>query len=90
MFDLTGKTALVTGASGGIGSAIVDALLARGATVAASGSNADKLSAFAAERDGRHGRCPATCPTRKPPTRSSRRRSRPSAAASTCWSTTPA
>ena len=52
MFDLTGKTALVTGASGGIGSAIVDALVARGARVVASGSNADKLSAFAAEREG--------------------------------------
>ena len=51
MFDLTGKTALVTGASGGIGSAIVDALVARGARVVASGSNADKLSAFAAERE---------------------------------------
>ncbi len=52
MFDLTGKTALVTGASGGIGSAIVDALVARGATVAASGSNADRLAAFAESREG--------------------------------------
>ncbi len=52
MFDLSGKTALVTGASGGIGSAIVDALVARGATVAASGSNADKLTAFADAREG--------------------------------------
>ena len=52
MFDLTGKTALVTGASGGIGSAIVDALVVRGARVVASGSNADKLSAFAGEHEG--------------------------------------
>ena len=52
MFDLNGKTALVTGASGGIGSAIVDALLAQGARVAASGSNADKLAAFADQREG--------------------------------------
>ena len=47
MFDLTGMTALVTGASGGLGSAIVEALVAQGATVAVSGSNQDKLEAFA-------------------------------------------
>jgi len=46
MFDLTGMTALVTGASGGIGSAIVQALAAQGARLAVSGSNADKLNAF--------------------------------------------
>jgi 3-oxoacyl-[acyl-carrier protein] reductase len=49
MFDLTGMTALVTGASGGIGSAIAQALAERGARLAVSGSNADKLAAF---RDG--------------------------------------
>ena len=49
MFDLSGMTALVTGASGGIGSAIARALAAQGATLALSGSNADKLNAFAAE-----------------------------------------
>ena len=54
MFDLTGMTALVTGASGGIGSAIARGLAAQGARLALSGSNADKLSAFAAELPGDH------------------------------------
>jgi 3-oxoacyl-[acyl-carrier protein] reductase len=48
MFDLTGMTALVTGASGGIGSAICQALAAQGARLAVSGSNVDKLEAFRA------------------------------------------
>ena len=48
MFDLTGMTALVTGASGGIGSAIATALAAQGARLAVSGSNTDKLEAFRA------------------------------------------
>lgn len=52
MFDLTGMTALVTGASGGIGSAIAQALAARGARLAVSGSNADKLNAFLATLGG--------------------------------------
>jgi 3-oxoacyl-[acyl-carrier protein] reductase len=47
MFDLSGMTALVTGASGGLGSAIVEALTAQGARVAVSGSNEAKLDSFA-------------------------------------------
>jgi len=54
MFDLTGMTALVTGASGGIGSAIAKSLAAQGATLALSGSNEEKLKAFAAELGGDH------------------------------------
>ena len=46
MFSLEGKTALVTGASGGIGSAIAYALARQGARLALSGSNGAKLRAF--------------------------------------------
>jgi len=49
MFDLTGKTALVTGASGGIGSAIAKTLHAQGATVALSGTRVEALETVAAE-----------------------------------------
>jgi 3-oxoacyl-[acyl-carrier protein] reductase len=49
MFDLTGKTALVTGASGGIGGAIAKALHAQGATVALSGTRREALDKLAAE-----------------------------------------
>ena len=49
MFDLTGKTALVTGASGGIGGAIARALHGAGATVALSGTRVEPLEALASE-----------------------------------------
>lgn len=52
MFDLTGKGALVTGASGGIGAAIAKALHANGATVALSGRKVAALEALAAELGG--------------------------------------
>jgi len=49
MFDLTGKNALVTGASGGIGGEIAKALHAAGATVGLSGTRVEPLEALAAE-----------------------------------------
>ncbi len=49
MFDLTGRKALVTGASGGIGEAIARVLHAQGATVALHGTRMEKLDALAAE-----------------------------------------
>jgi 3-oxoacyl-[acyl-carrier protein] reductase len=54
VFDLSGMTALVTGASGGIGSAIAKGLAAQGARLALSGSNAAKLEAFRGELGGDH------------------------------------
>jgi 3-oxoacyl-[acyl-carrier protein] reductase len=53
MFDLTGKVALVTGASGGIGGAIAKALHAQGATVVLSGTRADALEKMKAELGSR-------------------------------------
>ena len=49
MFDLTGKSALVTGASGGIGADIARGLHAAGATVGLSGTRTEPLEALAAE-----------------------------------------
>jgi len=49
MFELSGKTALVTGATGGLGGAIARALHRQGATVAISGTRKDALEALAAE-----------------------------------------
>jgi 3-oxoacyl-[acyl-carrier protein] reductase len=54
MFDLTGMTALVTGASGGLGSPIAKSLAAQGARLAVSGSNTEKLEAFRNELGGDH------------------------------------
>jgi 3-oxoacyl-[acyl-carrier protein] reductase len=54
MFDLSGMTALVTGASGGLGSAIARALAGEGARLAVSGSNVEKLDAFRASLGGDH------------------------------------
>jgi len=53
MFDLSGKTALVTGASGGIGGAIAKALHAQGASVVLSGTRAEALEAVKAELGAR-------------------------------------
>ena len=53
MFDLTGKNALVTGASGGIGGEIARALHAAGATVGLSGTRTEPLQALAAELGAR-------------------------------------
>ncbi len=54
MFDLTGMTALVTGASGGLGSAIARALARQGVRLAVSGSNAEKLESFRSGLGGDH------------------------------------
>jgi len=59
MFRLDGKTALVTGASGGIGAGIARALHAQGATVALSGTRREALDALAAELGARAHVCVA-------------------------------
>jgi 3-oxoacyl-[acyl-carrier protein] reductase len=59
MFDLTGKTALVTGASGGIGGAIAAALHGQGASVVLSGTRREALDALAGTLGARAFVCPA-------------------------------
>jgi 3-oxoacyl-[acyl-carrier protein] reductase len=59
MFDLTGMTALVTGASGGLGSAMATALAGQGARLALSGSNVEKLECFREALGGDHVALPA-------------------------------
>src|SRR5947207_7479774 len=54
MFDLSGMTALVTGASGGLGSAIAQALAGQGARLGVSGSNVEKLERFRSSLGGDH------------------------------------
>ena len=58
MFELNDKTALVTGATGGIGGGIARALHKQGATVVISGRQADKLEKLAAELGSRVHICP--------------------------------
>ena len=58
MFELTDKTALITGATGGIGGAIARALHKQGATVAISGRQVDRLEALAGELGSRVAVCP--------------------------------
>jgi 3-oxoacyl-[acyl-carrier protein] reductase len=58
MFELTDKTALITGATGGIGGAIARALHKQGATVAISGRQVDRLEALAGELGSRVVVCP--------------------------------
>jgi 3-oxoacyl-[acyl-carrier protein] reductase len=53
MFDLTGRNALVTGASGGLGGAIARALYAQGATVTLSGTRREALEALAGDLGSR-------------------------------------
>src|SRR3954462_2762971 len=54
MFDLSGMTALVTGASGGLGSSIAQSLAAQGARLAVGGRNVEKLEAFRSSLGGDH------------------------------------
>ncbi|PWJ87570.1 3-oxoacyl-[acyl-carrier-protein] reductase [Mesorhizobium loti] len=64
MFDLTGRNALVTGASGGIGEAVARALHAQGATVGLHGTRVERLEVLAAELGGRTRLFPANLSNR--------------------------
>ena len=90
MFDLTGKMALVTGASGGIGGAIARAMHAQGAHVVLSGTREQALSELRAELGERASIAPADLATVRRWTGWWRRRRRRPAWSSTCWSPTPA
>ena len=57
MFDLDGKRALVTGATGGLGGEIAKLLHAKGAHVALSGTRAEKLKSLASELGERSYTC---------------------------------
>ena len=72
MFDLTGKTALVTGATGGIGAGVARALHAQGATVAITGRRAAELEALAAELGARVIVAPADLADPEAPRRAAR------------------
>ncbi|MDO7843625.1 SDR family NAD(P)-dependent oxidoreductase [Sphingomonas immobilis] len=56
LFDLTGKVAVITGATKGIGRGIAEQMTAHGARVVVSSRNAEDCSAFAAELDTRYGK----------------------------------
>ncbi len=90
MFDLTGKRALVTGASGGIGGAIATALHAQGATVGLSGTRREALES-SRRRTRRARPCPALRSQRSEPGREAgRAMPRRPWATSTSWSIMPA
>ena len=89
LFDLTGRTALVTGASGGLGGAIARALHAQGAAVALSGTSRDALETLAAELEHRAHPTPCDLPDAAAPKRWFRP-PRPRSERSTFWSITPA
>ena len=90
MFDLTGRKALVTGASGGIGEAIARALHAQGAIVGLHGTRVEKLEALAGELGDRTKMFPANLSEPRRGQGARRRRPKPSSKASTSWSTMPA
>ena len=91
MFDLSGKTALVTGASGGIGGAIAKALHGQGAGVVLSGTRAEALDALKGELGERAVTVPCNLSAMPPkPMNWSRKAKRRQAPASTSSSTMPA